>query len=242
MDQTHAGHRQRMLARLLEHRESLNDHELLEILLFFSIPRVNTNELAHTLLSSFQNLDGVMRASYEQLLSINGIGKNTAMHILCLQEVLRRIKGVEKEERRDALNMRNFSEWAASHLSALTTEVVEIFFFNNHQEMCFTRRFTDNCFDEASVNAEEINKLFASQRPHAVIVAHNHPDGASAPSDQDDMFTAQIQVICSLHGILLYDHIIVGTGKPYSYNLSGRLDTIRENFNINNLSKRKDLM
>ena len=71
---------------------------------------------------------------------------------------------------------------------------------------------------------------------------HNHPTGAVEPSEQDDQFTAQIQMLCSLNNVKFYDHIIVGNGKPYSYYLCGRLEVIRQNFDVIRLSKRKDLM
>ena len=76
----HEGHRKRMLQRL-EHGEGLQDHELLEVLLFNAIPRKNTNPLAHELLTAFSSLGELFGASYEELLDVDGVGPETAAYL-----------------------------------------------------------------------------------------------------------------------------------------------------------------
>ena len=71
----HEGHRKRMLERLAQGGENLQEHELLEILLFNAIPRKNTNEIAHNLLNAFGNIDGVFGAEFSQLSEIEGVGR-----------------------------------------------------------------------------------------------------------------------------------------------------------------------
>lgn len=237
----HAGHRRRMMDRLLKHADSLNDHELLEVLLFFSIPRVNTNGLAHELLEAFGDLPRVFEGTYEQFMAVKGVGKQTATHLLCLKEIYTRLLKREAPERK-AVNLRSFLGIVDQKLANLKTEVVELYFLDRKQQISFVRQFSDNKYDEAGVNAGEISDLIVSQKPHAVIIVHNHPFGAVEPSPQDDQFTAQIQMLCSLNNVKFYDHIIVGGGKPYSYYLCGRLEIIRHNFDVIRLSKRKDLM
>ena len=237
----HAGHRQRMFDRLMKDPGGFNDHELLEVLLFFSIPRVNTNELAHTLLDSFGDLKRLFEATYEQFLSVKGVGRQTAMHLVCLKEVYRRLTRREVPERK-AINLRSFFDLVQTRLSGLATEVVELYFLDRKQQISFVRQFTDNRSDEAGVSTGEISQLIVSQSPHAVIIVHNHPTGPVEPSREDDQFTAQLQMLCSLNNVLFYDHVIVGQGPPYSYHLCGRLEIIRHNFDVARLSKRTDLM
>ena len=76
----HEGHRKRMLSRAESDVAGMNDHELLEIVLFRTIPRQNTNPLAHELISAFGSLEGVFRASFEQLLAVKGVGRRR-LHI-----------------------------------------------------------------------------------------------------------------------------------------------------------------
>ena len=73
---THDGHRQRLRNRFLASPESFEDHELLELILFYSIPRKNTNEIAHRLLARFGSVKGVLNASVDALTEIDDIGES----------------------------------------------------------------------------------------------------------------------------------------------------------------------
>lgn len=84
----HRGHRERMIKRFLENgRSGLSDHELLEIILFYSIPRVNTNETAHRLLDKFGSLKGVFTADEKSLLKVKGLGKATVGFLHSIYEI-----------------------------------------------------------------------------------------------------------------------------------------------------------
>ena len=80
-----------MLSRAESDVAGMNDHELLEIVLFRTIPRQNTNPLAHELISAFGSLEGVFRASFEQLLAVKGVGETTAAYIQTIGEIIRRL-------------------------------------------------------------------------------------------------------------------------------------------------------
>jgi len=80
-----------MLQRL-EHAEGLQDHELLEILLFNAIPRKNTNPLAHELLTSFPSMGELFRADYAELLNVDGVGPETAAYLRCIGLLMERIR------------------------------------------------------------------------------------------------------------------------------------------------------
>jgi len=76
----HEGHRKRLKERFLrEGLDSFEQHQVLELLLFFSIPRKDTNELAHTLLNRYGSLSGVFEADPKDLATTPGIGENSAI-------------------------------------------------------------------------------------------------------------------------------------------------------------------
>ena len=84
----HSGHRKRMRERFLRDGiDSLQDHEVLELLLFYAIPRQDTNELAHRLLTKFRTLSGVFDAPIEELKRVEGIGGTTAVFLKTYPEV-----------------------------------------------------------------------------------------------------------------------------------------------------------
>lgn len=87
----HDGHRERLRWRFIEHGlKNFNELNSLELLLFFAIPRRDTNELAHTLLARFGTLAGVFDASYEELTSVPGVGENAAALIMLVPQILKK--------------------------------------------------------------------------------------------------------------------------------------------------------
>ena len=88
----HEGHRERLISKLIGGNTLLSDHEILEILLFYTIPRKNVNDLAHRLINSFGSLQGCFSADYHSLLSIEGVGHKTATFIVTLGEIQARVE------------------------------------------------------------------------------------------------------------------------------------------------------
>lgn len=229
----HEGHRQRMLFRL-ENADALQDHELLEILLFNAVPRKNTNPLAHRLLDAFSTLEGVLGAEIAELMSVEGVGRETAAYLKCVGKVFERA-GKRKSELPKLFNVRTFSEYVAARLGALDREVVEIFCIDAAEHIRFSKRFAAGDATRARIEPEELSRFLATHLPAGIVAAHNHPSSPAAPSAADDRFTAQLQMLCSMNNIRFYDHIIVGQDGTYSYFLVGRMEEIRRNFNVESL-------
>ena len=95
----HEGHRARMRTKLMESGERVfADHELLEVLLYYAIPRRDTNELAHRLLEQFGSLQGVLSASAQELACVKGVGEYAAAHIKIVTILQRRAARSAKEQ------------------------------------------------------------------------------------------------------------------------------------------------
>ncbi len=237
----HEGHRKRILERLTSDGEKMEDHEILETLLFNAIPRKNTNPIAHALISSFGTLDGVFRATFEQLKTVEGVGDSTAAYLRNIALLLERLRFGE-ERYPEAFSLYSFSAFLMERFRDIKSEGIEIYCLDKSSRVRFTKRYTSFEKDSATVKAEELFRFVVTQKPHALIVAHNHPDAPCAPSRQDDYFTLQIQLLCSINGIDFADHIIVGTDGFYSYYKAGRLSDIKRNINLETLLKDKELL
>lgn len=230
----HEGHRQRILERFRRDEGSLQDHELLEILLFNAIPRKNTNEIAHNLLSAFGSLEGVFQADFDALLGVDGIGESTAAYLRCIALFYEKVRFGKK--RAPALfSAEGFGAYLTERYSVLSDEVVEIYCLDAHNRIRFSKRFTSNQADKVRLAPEEVSKFIVGQHPYGLVLAHNHPKGNCTPSAADDNFTAQIQMLCSINNIRLYDHLIVGEDGWYSYYLTGRMEEIKRAFSVQNI-------
>lgn len=218
----HEGHRERMRRRLFSHGESLTDCELLEILLFDAISRKNTNPVAHDLLDSFCDLEGVLSAPPRLLCTVAGIGPKTAEHLYLAGTLLRRMAGSKPARRR----LYNFSEVSA-HVSVrfggATAEKLEIYMTDRNGMLLCTKTVSDVRRDSVALDSRTLSFILSEVKPANVIVAHNHPSGSASPSEQDDASLVWIDEVCRMHGARLCDSIVFAEGSLYSYYHSGRL-------------------
>lgn len=235
----HEGHRQRMLHRLETGEESLREHELLEILLFNAIPRRNTNEIAHRLLSAFGSLDGVFNASFQELQTVEGVGAETAAYLRCIALCFARKQMCAPSPK--PFDASSFSSLVQERLSGLTEEVIDVYCIDKNEKIKISKRYTSFRRDRASVGVGELSRFLAAQLPYGIVLAHNHPNASCRPSEEDEQFTASVTALCSMHGILFYDHLIVGADGTYSYFRLGRMEGIREAFSVGNILSGKVL-
>ena len=236
----HSGHRQRMMERFETGAEHFQDHELLEVLLYNAIPRSNTNPIAHALIASFGSLAGVFRASVRELMLVRGVGKRTAEYIKCIGLCFERVKPASKGHPQ-YFNPKEFNEYLEAEYNGKIKEELDIFCLDKLGRIIFRKNFSTG--DSSAVTAEptEISELLLVQKPHTVVVAHNHPFGSRNPSVQDDLFTKQLCLMCRIHNVRLGDHIIVGRDGMYSYRTMGKLDKIRDSIQIIENGRGSDL-
>lgn len=217
----HEGHRQRMLERL-EDAKGLRDHELLEILLYNAIPRKNTNELAHLLLSTFGSLNELFRADFEELVNVEGIGKSTAAYLRCIGLAFERSEMNKCAALPCAASFEKLSAFVHERLKGLDREVIELYALDGRFHVRRSIRFSSNEADKARISPEDVTKFFSLCHPKSVIAAHNHLYNNAQPSEADDAFTAKLALACSFYGIPLYDHIIFSPIDLFSYRMHGR--------------------
>ena len=224
----HEGHRQRMYERLTG-KGKLKDHELLEMLLYSCLPRVNTNEVAHKLLDVFGSLSAVFQADFQKLQAVDGIGEKTAKQILLFGKIMDRILSYKEEPLPYATNYETLSNYLGVRFQRAQQEYVEIYSVRKSTgELKFCQRFTSDEADSVSIPPNEIAGFIATFKPREVILVHNHTFGSCSPSIADDDFTKRICLYFSLCGVNLLDHYIVSPLGVYSYNRHGRLDKMKE--------------
>ena len=232
----HAGHRERMLSKVVKDIDVLSEHELLEVLLYPLMPRKDTNPLAHRIIRMFGSVESALKAPAKELMLVDGVGKKIAMHLSAMGSIFNQIaKTSTTEEPNSWLSFYNTKTWLQEYFKGVTEEKFLIVLLDAKHRKIVQLPFENN--NKYSVVAEipEIAKAIALHKPKSALVAHNHPSGNSNPSEVDDFTTMKINLLCEMHGVRLVDHVIVGKENVFSYHVSGRLDHVRSIADVNSL-------
>jgi DNA repair protein RadC len=219
----HDGHRQRKKQRFLQHGlDSFADHEVLELLLFYAIPRRDTNETAHRLLEHFGTLKGVLTASVEELQKVEGVGESTAAFLHLLQAVGYRALRTAGDD-----TILNSVDSAGAYFQKLLRgerrEVLYQVCLDAKGKVLSHKRLSSGTVSMAPVNVREVVENALYTDASGVLLAHNHPSGIALPSEDDRQITLQIRQALGTMGIELVDHIIVADNDFVSMAASGML-------------------
>lgn len=232
----HNGHRLRMIEKLTKSASALNDHELLEILLYSFLPRIDTNPISHKLLRSFGSIKKVFSASVNELCSVDGIGKNTAEKIALIGEIFNRIDIEDKSCSKDiGFSFDKCKREIIEHFENFSDEMFEMILLDKKRKPITKLMFDGDSTIAVASNVKEIANAFSLHNPSYIIMAHNHPSGNELPSESDDISTVKMHLLCQMHGAELTDHIIIAKDNCFSYFMSGRLADVIKKHDLNNL-------
>lgn len=220
-EHTHDGHRKRLRQKYRQGGlDVLSDHEVLELLLGFTIPRGDTNPAGHALMQRFGRLSGVLDASERDLQQIHGVGPQSAFWLHLIPEIARRYSLDKLGERPRLATCQHACEYAQALMMGKRTEELYL--------LCLDTRFRLNCaiklqrgtVDSVPVYTREVVSGALQGNAKNAILVHNHPSGAVQPSQQDIVMTQQVLQALETIKVHLLDHLIVGEGACYSFTQS----------------------
>lgn len=207
----HSGHRQRMKDRFIKHGlDNFNDVNALELLLFFAIPRGDTNPLAHDLIDRFGSLNAVLSARPEELMKVKGVGQTTAMLIKLVPEFSRRYMMSFSDSVTTFNSSYELGKFFVPRFMFMRDEELHIMCLDDMNRMLYCNKLFSGVPNSAEINIRKIAEVAISTNATQVVLAHNHPDGVAIPSQDDRNLTRKIQLALMPMGIQLLDHIIVG--------------------------------
>lgn len=217
----HSGHRKRVKANVIENGFSqLEEHKLLELMLFYCIPREDTNELAHRLINHFGSFEEVFKADIEQLKRVEGVGDNTAVMLAGMGEVFYRMTKAKPSKKRVYKNTEDLKALAISLLQGEKNEKVYLFCFDAQKKLKRSVVVSEGDKVSADVDMKVILKNLVDTDSYIAVLAHNHPTSSAVPSVHDIEATRNLGVTLRKIGYFLADHIIVGgNGEAYSMHL-----------------------
>lgn len=220
----HDGHRERLKERFDTYGlDNFNDVNALELLLFYAIPRRDTNELAHELLDRFGSLDAVFEASSRELQDVSGIGPGAATLIRLVPEITKRCS-VSKTRDITVFNKPSaVGRYLVPRLGIEKCEKALILNLNPQKQLISCVEVASGVVDSVNLNVRTIVEAALKARASSVIMAHNHPSGNPAPSRDDELLTRRVRDALELVEIKLDDHLIIAGQSWFSFTDSGLL-------------------
>ena len=210
MSGVHDGHRTRMREEFLKagFTDATPEHKVLELLLFYSIPRRDTNEIAHRLIDAFGSLAGVMDASVEDLLKVPGISQNTACLIKLIMPMARQYTVSRSKNCVYVYTRDQAAEYVKQFYVGRTLETVFVLCLDNQGKVLDCAMVSEGDEISVRVSARTVLEQVFKTKATVVMLAHNHPRGLALPSQGDLDVTHSIAVALQNLKIQLLDHVI----------------------------------
>ena len=207
----HAGHRDRLRDRFLEAGDvAVSDYELLELILFRSIPRRDVKPLAKTLLSRFGSFAEVLGAPRARLVEIDGVGEATAADLKIVEAAGRRLARGAVARRSVLSSWKDVIEYCRAAMAFAEREEFRILFLDKRNCLIADEVQGTGTVDHTPVYPREVVRRALELSATALILVHNHPSGDPNPSTADVKMTLDIVDIARPLGVAVHDHIIVG--------------------------------
>lgn len=219
----HDGHRKHIRQRFLDYGlDTFEDHNVLELLLFYGIPRKDTNELAHKLLDAFGSLNAVFDASPEALMAVPGVGESIAALIRLVPEIMRRSEMTKRPEK-FLLTSKEAGDYVLPLFLTCREEVAYLVCMDAKMKVIDCRQISHGTATAVSLNTRQIIQIALGQNASSVLLAHNHTGGIALPSTDDVNVTIHLRKVLAKIGVTLVDHLVVADGDFVSMADSGYL-------------------
>ncbi len=228
----HDGHRDRMRARIInEGIEGMQPHEVLEYLLYAAIPRKDTNELAHELITKYGSLAGVFSADRSDLLSMKGMTENAALFLTSLPAVYKRYAADLGGQKQKVITRGDVISLLRPKFLGDRTESFYLLCLDAQNNVLSIVRVTGGIPAEVAVDVRKVVEIALQNKAVSVVLAHNHPSGVTEPSHEDIELTRAITAALELIKVKLIDHFIFGNNGYYSFAEDGLVSVIDKDIN-----------
>ncbi|MCT8972882.1 RadC family protein [Microbaculum marinisediminis] len=210
-DPDHAGHRQRLRERFVNGGAgALPDYELLELVLFSALPRINTKPLAKRLLAKFGSFAEVIAAPPERLREVDGVGERVVTDLKIIQAAAERLARGTVRKRPVLSSWSAVLDYCRTAMAFAEKEQFRILFLDKRNQLISDELQQTGTVDHTPVYPREVIKRALELSATAIILVHNHPSGDPTPSRADVEMTRTIIDIAQPLGVSVHDHVIVG--------------------------------
>jgi DNA repair protein RadC len=215
-ENVHAGHRARMRKRFIETGlKGFDEYQMLEMLLFFSCPRIDTNVMAHNLINKMGSLDNVLDSTVEDLMEVGGTNESTAVLLRMIPLIMENYH-VNKARTCFKNDKSKLSEYIQSLFYSAVTEKIFILSMDNGFSVISEDMIGQGSAGAVHCDIRKIVEIAVRNNASGIILAHNHPSGSIKPSDEDIEVTKNIARTLESIQVTFIDHYIVSDSRVLS--------------------------
>jgi DNA repair protein RadC len=218
------GHRERLRKRYVTSGiGSLNDYEVLELLLYYVISRKDTKALAKDLLARFGSLKKLLDADLKEIEALKGVGPRTSLLIRLVKDLGALYLREEAMSSPQISSMKALLDYCMVAMGGLKDERFDVIHLDAQNRIIKTETVQEGIVNQAVVYPRKILENALKNKASAIILVHNHPSGHLRPSEADVRLTRTLQDTARVLDILVHDHIIVGGNRYFSFREEGLL-------------------
>lgn len=225
-DPHYLGHRQRLRERFLKAGlDGLADYEVVELLLTLAIPRSDVKQPAKGLIAQFGNLRGILDAPIEELRTVSRLGDVTPVALKIIKAAATLYLQQSEEGRESLADPARLAGFWRMRIGSLPNEVFEVGYLDSGYRLLRdgVAKLDEGTVDRATVYPRRVIESALKRGAAAVVLAHNHPNGNPAPSEQDKLITRAIVLAAETVQVKIVDHLIVAADEIFSFRKAGLL-------------------
>jgi DNA repair protein RadC len=208
----HHGHRRRKKEQFLKNGlDGLPEHEPLEFLLFYAVPRGDTNSIAHSLIKRFGSLTEVLNADYNELKTVDGVGDNAAS-LICFAKMFSKLY-LQNQAQSDLIelyNSDNLKDFCRSLFVGCDEEEFHCIYLTDNLRLISHEKICSGRLGKVDIPVRKITRSILDNNCSRLVITHNHPAGSCLPSRADVDSTQKIRTLYAGMEVELIDHIIIG--------------------------------
>lgn len=218
------GHRERLRTRFLASGHGpMPEYELLELLLFNAIPKIDVKPLAKRLLEAFGDLNGVIAASEHRILQVEGADRWVYLQLRIIDAFAQRMAQAKVLQREVLSSWDELIAYCRTCMAHRGTEQFRVLFLDRKNTVVADEALGTGTVGHVPVYPREVAKRALELEASAVILVHNHPSGDPTPSREDITMTARVMAACEAIDVTVHDHVIIGKDAETSFRASGLL-------------------
>jgi DNA repair protein RadC len=223
--ESHEGHRRRLRERFLKSGiDGFLDYEVVELLLSLGTPRRDCKKAAKEAIRKYHTLRGVLEAPPEELQQIEGIGAHSAFGIKLTQEVAREFLKAKMLEKPFCRSSQEVFDYLYHSMRGLKKEVFKVLYLTSQNQIIDAADLSEGTVNSSAVSPREVIEGAIRNNAAALVFAHNHPSGATDPSDADKKLTRELVYAGRIIRIKVLDHLVIGDNRFYSFAGEGLIE------------------